>query len=49
MLALSIVDAKNIGSFLSETRKTLTMAITCLSEVDRIDDQHTSLRECNEG
>jgi hypothetical protein len=45
LLALSIDDVKNIGSFLSDTPNTFTMAITCLTEVDRLDDQHTSLRE----
>jgi hypothetical protein len=49
MLALSIVDVKNIGSFLSDALRTLTMVMRCLTEVDGRDDQHPSMRECKGG
>lgn len=49
LLALSFVDLKDIGSFLSDTYKMLTLVIRSLSKVDGRDDQHPSLRECKGG
>lgn len=49
LLALPVVDLKDIGSFLSDTSKTLTLAKGDLTEVDGRDDQHPSLRECKGG